>query len=346
MYRSAVLGVIGVLLLLLAGACADEGADGPGQATPSPTASPTSTTASPGDADLSLGQTCEAERFMIDYPTGWWTNSGDEAPPCRLFHPEEQRVQAESLHYAVRVFIDNVAFDRAPGQNDDEAGPETRSREQTTIEGRRAVVIETRSTGEGLSPEGTLQYAYIIDLDGQIFIIETHSTGDTDYERDKQLIDRMVDTLELSTAPAFQSEAATAEGSGPQVNVNDVDVSTADGYDQVVFQIGGAGTAGWLVEYVDEPRQQGSGRPVELAGDAALHVFIRHTGYPQDTGIDAYERPERIDGTEVIREVVYTSIYEGDTEFFVGVDEQRPFRVFRLDDPARVVLHVRHADAS
>lgn len=342
MDKSTVLGVIGVLLLLLAGACVDEGADGPGQAT----SSPTSTTASPRDADLSLAQACEADRFTIDYPTGWWTNSGDEAPPCRLFHPEEQRVQAESLHYAVQVFIDNVTFDRAVGQNDDEAGPETLSREQTTIEGRQAVVIETRSTGEGLSPEGTLQYAYIIDLDGEIFIIETHSTGGTDYERDKQLVDRMVDTLRFSTASAFQTDAAIAEGSGPQVNAIDVDVSTADGYDQVAFQMGGEGAAGWLVEYVDEPRQQGSGRPVELAGDAALHVFIRHTGYPQDTGIDAYQHPERIDGTDVIREVVYTNIYEGDTEFFVGVDAQRPFRVFRLDDPARVVLRVRHADAS
>lgn len=345
MDKSIVLGVISVLLLLVAGACADEGADGSGRAAPSPTASPTSTNASPGDADLSLTRTCQADRFTIDYPAGWWTNSGDEAPPCRLFHPQEQPVQAESLHYAVQVFIDNVAFDRAVGDDDAELG-ETLSREQTTVQGRRAAVIERRSSGEGLAPEGTLAYFYVVDLDGQILIIETHSSGDTDYERDKQLIDRMVDTLDLSPAPAFQTDAATAEGSGPQVNVTDVDVSTADGYDQVEFQIGGEGTAGWLVEYVDEPRQQGSGRPVELAGDTALHVFIRHTGYPRDTGIDVYERPERIEGAEVIREVVYTSIYEGDTEFFIGVDARRPFRVFRLDDPARIVLHVRHADAS
>lgn len=167
----------------------------PPGATPTATAEPTSDTA---DDDAAVDEmtfaTCETGAFTVGYPADWWINPGDEAPDCRMYHPEPVEVQGESLHYAVQTYVDDVEFERVT----EEEGPdETLSREETTVDGQAAVVTETRASGETLAPEGTLRYSYVIDLDGRILIAVTHSVGDTDYGRDKALLDRMVSTLQL-----------------------------------------------------------------------------------------------------------------------------------------------------
>lgn len=193
---------------LLTGACADDtgaGTDGATRTeatTPSPelaAPSPTDRAAVPtSDATTDVSEltfaTCEMEAFEIGYPGDWWTNPGDEAPPCRVFHPRPVEVEGESLHYAVQAYVDEVEFDRAT-QEDERS--ETLSRQETTVDGQDAIVSETRSTGETLAPEGTLRYAYVVDLDGRILVLSTHSVGETDYERDKDILDRMVETVEL-----------------------------------------------------------------------------------------------------------------------------------------------------
>lgn len=159
------------------------------------TAGPTSGTADgDGTTDEMAFTTCETEAFTMGYPQDWWTNPADEVPACRMYHPEPTEVQGESLHYAVQTYVDDVEFEHVA---DDEGPDETLSREETTVDGRAAVVTEARASGDTLAPEGTRRYSYVIDLDGQILVAVTHSVGDTDYERDKAVLDRMVATLEL-----------------------------------------------------------------------------------------------------------------------------------------------------
>jgi hypothetical protein len=114
----------------------------------------------------------------------------------------------------------------------------------------------------------------------------------------------------------FPAEPALSEQepSGGPLTVTAVRVARQDGYDRVVFELAGkaAGEAGWRVEYVDEPRAQGSGDPVEVEGDAALSVLITGTGYPMDTGQEEVADDPALPGDlEVVQDVVLGAVFEG-----------------------------------
>jgi hypothetical protein len=157
-------------------------------------------------------------------------------------------------------------------------------------------------------------------------------------------------TVGSTTTPEddFPAEPALSEQepSGGPLTVTAVRVARQNGYDRVVFELAGtaAGEAGWRVEYVDEPRAQGSGDPVEVDGDAALSVLITGTGYPMDTGQEEVADDPALPGDlEVVQDVVLGAVFEGQYEAFIGTSGQQPFRVFRLGDPERVVVDVRNS---
>jgi hypothetical protein len=145
------------------------------------------------------------------------------------------------------------------------------------------------------------------------------------------------------------TRADTAEPTGEGetfLSVTDVRVGRHDGYDRVVFDLDGKGSGrpGWRVEYVDRATDDGSGHAVKVDGDAILRVSLSGTATPTDSGVEGFTG-ERIEpeGTDSVDEIVYRYWFEGYTTAFLGVDEgERPFRVFLLDDPTRVVVDVRH----
>ena len=150
-----------------------------------------------------------------------------------------------------------------------------------------------------------------------------------------------------ASEPAFPADTRqdVQEASGGPLGVTEIRIARQEGYDRVVFELDGRqpGQPGWQVEYVEEARQDGSGDRVQVEGEAVLSVRISGAGYPMDTGIeDQPTAPAVPSGTEVVRDVVVGSLYEGVFEAFVGTSREAPFRVFRLEDPARVVLDVRH----
>lgn len=134
----------------------------------------------------------------------------------------------------------------------------------------------------------------------------------------------------------------TAPSSGGPLSVVAVRVAHQPGFDRVVFELAGKpGEPGWRVEYVEDPSSQGSGEPVEVRGTAVLAVTISGTGYPMDTGVEEFSgEPVLPPGLRAVQDVELGAVFEGDYEAFVGVSEQAPFRVFRLADPARVVVDV------
>ena len=135
-----------------------------------------------------------------------------------------------------------------------------------------------------------------------------------------------------STPPfTATTEPDTAVGTGAPVTVTDVRVGQHDGYDRVVLDVAGGGMAGWDARYVDDPRQQGSGDPVEVDGQAVLAVDLTNIGIPDDTGVDAYDGPQRLTVGDTIVEVVVGSIFEGHMQVFVGTSGEQPFRVLELD---------------
>jgi len=116
-------------------------------------------------------------------------------------------------------------------------------------------------------------------------------------------------------------------------------------YDRVVFTLGGTAVAqpGWRVEYVSPPTSDGSGDPVAVAGSAFLRVVITNAGTPPDTGVpDPNPRKISPTSTQVVRQVVLDTVFEGQYTSFIGLTGSRAFRVFRLSNPPRVVVDVRH----
>lgn len=143
------------------------------------------------------------------------------------------------------------------------------------------------------------------------------------------------------TGPDVGGPASTGNG----LSVVDARLARQDGYDRVVYELDGEGEVAWRVEYVGEDRQvqQGSGDPVPLEGDSRLEVTILGVGYPYDTGIPQYDGPKHLEsaGTVGVTQVWLGSVYEGQYDSFVGVSgPPRPFRVFALSNPTRLVIDV------
>jgi hypothetical protein len=148
-------------------------------------------------------------------------------------------------------------------------------------------------------------------------------------------------------APTFPGDvsADTAEASADAlVTVRDIRTGRHEGFDRVVLEVGGTGTPGWDVRYVDQASAQGSGEPVEVAGDAVLQITLTGAGYPYDTRVEEYARgPVSGSGTEVVTGAFFDGTFEGTTVAFVGTTGRLPFRVYALDGPTRVVLEVAHS---
>ncbi|GHH67939.1 hypothetical protein GCM10017772_10470 [Promicromonospora soli] len=155
---------------------------------------------------------------------------------------------------------------------------------------------------------------------------------------------------EVATGPAFSAntrpDTAEPQGAGATfLSVTDIRVAEHDGYDRIVFDLAGRGSGkpGWRVEYVDLATDDGSGQPVEVDGDAILRVSLSGTATPTDSGVEEYSGDHIQPGTEAVDEIVYRYWFEGYTTAFIGVDEtERPFRVFLLENPTRVVLDIQH----
>ncbi len=134
----------------------------------------------------------------------------------------------------------------------------------------------------------------------------------------------------------------TGEGTGADVGtLTDIRIGAHDDLDRVVLEFDGPDVPGWHVGYVDEPIGDPSGILVDVAGTSALQVLVEPVGYPED-GANPYRGPQAVSvaGTVEVREAVLSSIFEGELQLFIGVDELRPFRVYGMTDPARVVIEV------
>jgi hypothetical protein len=146
-----------------------------------------------------------------------------------------------------------------------------------------------------------------------------------------------VPPFEGGTEPATQEASADA-----LVTVSDIRTGRQDGYDRVVLELGGTGTPGWDVRYVDEAYAQGTGDPLEVAGEAVLQVTVTGAGYPFDTGVEEWAGPDPLpgNGTRTVTEVAWDATFEGTSVALIGTTGEAPFRVYSLEDPTRVVVEV------
>lgn len=160
------------------------------------------------------------------------------------------------------------------------------------------------------------------------------------------------DTTAAETPPtsgaACVAQASADPVSGPAQSdfalLEDVRSAAHPCVDRVTFEFRAAGQPGYQVGYEPGPIvQDGSGDPVAVEGNAFLMVRLAPaSGFDSGTSSPSYEGPARVEptGANFITEVVRTGDFEGTLTWVVGVDEQRPFSVFRLQDTSRIYIDI------
>lgn len=126
------------------------------------------------------------------------------------------------------------------------------------------------------------------------------------------------------------------------LTLTDVRIGRHDGFDRVVLEVAGEGQVGWFITSGTEAYHQGSGEPVEVAGEAVLTVALRGMLMPpgeQAFGADRVGPPA---DAGAVTEVLVGGIFEGQHEVFIGTSQPVEFRVARLDAPQRLVIDVVH----
>jgi hypothetical protein len=156
---------------------------------------------------------------------------------------------------------------------------------------------------------------------------------------------------ETGTAPPVDDEASTSDRvrapDGPaDLVVTDVRVGVHDGFDRVVVELAGEGTAGWFTELGDVAFEDGSGAIVDVDGAAVLTLLLNAVAFPPelpdpDLRWDGDRVPAPV-GAVVLREVVDSVVFEGQHQLFIGLTERVPYRIAQLDDPQRVVVDLLH----
>jgi hypothetical protein len=141
--------------------------------------------------------------------------------------------------------------------------------------------------------------------------------------------------------------SAPQDGSGTAL-LKSVRVGRNDGFERIVFEFAGTARPGYRVRWVDGPiTADGSGEPVDVAGDAYLEIIMQPaSGVDMETGELAYTGPDRIavtDQTKLLTDLVRTGDFEAVLTWVAGAGEKVPFRVLTLASPARLVVDVRTA---
>ena len=142
-----------------------------------------------------------------------------------------------------------------------------------------------------------------------------------------------------STTPVVWSSSITETAL-----LSDVRIASHEGYDRVVFEFQN-GVPGYDVRYVEPPiLADGSGEEVPVSGGAVLVVRMEpalDADLTQESAPQTYTGPTRFSpSTPVVVELARAGGFEAVLTWAVGVEAERPFRVTRLEDPARIVLDV------
>ncbi|GAA3194740.1 hypothetical protein GCM10010451_51060 [Streptomyces virens] len=162
----------------------------------------------------------------------------------------------------------------------------------------------------------------------------------------------------VAAAPTAARATACPTGWGSQARTDadtttnplrDIRTGRHDCYDRMVVDLPGTARSGlgYSVRYVDRVHQDGSGRPVSVAGGAVLEVRVAAPSYDPETGAAVY--PARagrplpgvdLTGYRTFRDARFVGSFEGETQVGLGVRARLPFRVLQFQD--RIVIDVAH----
>lgn len=121
--------------------------------------------------------------------------------------------------------------------------------------------------------------------------------------------------------------------------IEDIRAGSHDGFDRLVVELSGAGTPNVLAGYTTDPRQQASGYPLVPAGSAYFDLIIQ--GVPWTMGLSEADLA-KADPAGVaaggITEIANGGVFEADAQYVVGLNTRRPYHLYLLENPTRVVV--------
>ena len=146
-----------------------------------------------------------------------------------------------------------------------------------------------------------------------------------------------------STLPPFAAASTVvnkAPGAGAgQAILDDVRVGLNTGFDRIVFEYRpGTPLPGYEARYIPVASQCGSGQAVAAAGGAQFAITMRPAVAHENGASTVSGNTITTSNNPVIKQSLATCDFEGVVAWVVGVEKRRPFRVFELQDPPRIVI--------
>ena len=168
----------------------------------------------------------------------------------------------------------------------------------------------------------------------------TSAAADNTTEADTKDVSAAAAPAGAQSATPFTLEDIHLQNPGhPELQIEDVRAGSHEGVDRVVVELSGTGTPNVLAGYTADPRQQASGLPLVPAGNAYFELIIQ--GVPWSMGLSDADLA-KADPAGVaaggIQEIADGGIFEADAQYIVGLNAQRPYNLYLLENPTRVVV--------
>ena len=148
--------------------------------------------------------------YRLEYPASWSTSSLADRMPCRFFHPEPFTLppNTEATCIAIRVQMAPAPIDQVAPPPGGSRAVEMLSRRETKVAERRALRVETRSTGEALLPAGLQGVTYYVDFGSRTLTGTTsEAAGAGRFANNVDVLDRMM----ASVTAAGRSSTCSAD---------------------------------------------------------------------------------------------------------------------------------------
>jgi hypothetical protein len=156
--------------------------------------------------------------------------------------------------------------------------------------------------------------------------------------------------LVLGAAPAIaaSSSSAASQTSAKVVTIPElVAVRTAHhpGFDRITFEFKGARPTA-SVRYVSQLTEDGSGKPVHLAGGAAIEVVFHGANAHDEQGTPTVSPRRFSPGLPILKEVAQIGDFEAVVSYGLGVDHRTSFKVLQLSGPSRIAVDISTGSSS
>ena len=119
-------------------------------------------------------------------------------------------------------------------------------------------------------------------------------------------------------------------------------MGTHKNVDRVVFEFEGQGKPGWPTRYVGQAFHMASGHPMDVASDNNLEVMIHGTpmGNPWPDSLMQTGLMGKAAGH--VQNITNGGAFEGESQFFISLDEKRPYTVYTMENPTRLVVDFKN----